>query len=79
MSNYEKGDWCRIWDSLYWRFLYKHRERLSKNPRIKPAISNFDRMDAKKTQRSFSRCRKIYAKPGGLIQANIAMKIEYLR
>jgi len=40
MSNYEKGDWCRIWDSLYWRFLYKHRERLSKNPRIKPAISN---------------------------------------
>ena len=43
MSNYKKGDWCRIWDSLYWRFLIKHRERLSK----KLSIRNLDRMDAK--------------------------------
>jgi (6-4)DNA photolyase len=48
MSNYKKGDWCRIWDSLYWRFLYKHRERLSKNPRMKLSIRNLDRIDAKK-------------------------------
>ncbi len=48
MSNYKKGDWCRIWDSLYWRFLNKHHARLSKNPRMKLSIRNLDRMDAKK-------------------------------
>jgi deoxyribodipyrimidine photolyase-related protein len=48
MSDYKKGDWCRIWDNLYWRFLYNQRERLSKNSRMRLAVRNLDRMEEKK-------------------------------
>ena len=41
MSNYKKGEWCDIWDGLFWRFVYKNREFLYKNPRI-GAITNRD-------------------------------------
>lgn len=50
MSDYPKGDWCRIWDALYWRFLHKHRDRLSENPRTKLAVSQLHRMDEKVLQ-----------------------------
>ena len=45
MSNYKKGHWCAIWDGLYWRFLFGHRDILAKNPRMRLAISHLDRMD----------------------------------
>jgi deoxyribodipyrimidine photolyase-related protein len=35
MSNYSKGDWCNIWDALYWRFIKKHEKTLSNTPRTK--------------------------------------------
>ena len=50
MSDYEKGDWCKIWDGLYWRFLYKHIDYLSKNPRMGLAVRNLDRMDKRKLE-----------------------------
>lgn len=34
MSNYKKGEWCDIWDGLFWRFVYKNKEFLSKNIRV---------------------------------------------
>ncbi len=34
MSNYKRGEWCDIWDGLFWRFVYKNKGFLSKNPRI---------------------------------------------
>jgi deoxyribodipyrimidine photolyase-related protein len=50
MSDYEEGDWCKIWDGLYWRFLYKHLDHLSKNPRMGLAIRNLERMDKNKLE-----------------------------
>jgi deoxyribodipyrimidine photolyase-related protein len=35
MSDYKKGPWCDIWDGLFWRFLEKHKDLVSKNPRMK--------------------------------------------
>lgn len=35
MSDYKKGPWSEIWDGLFWRFLQKNKELVSKNPRIK--------------------------------------------
>jgi deoxyribodipyrimidine photolyase-related protein len=35
MSDYKKGPWSDIWDGLFWRFLEKHKELISKNPRLK--------------------------------------------
>ena len=46
MSNYKKGPWCAIWDGLYWRFLFGHRDILAKNPRMRLAITHLDRMDS---------------------------------
>lgn len=35
MSDYKKGSWSDIWDGLFWRFLQKHKDLISKNPRMK--------------------------------------------
>jgi deoxyribodipyrimidine photolyase-related protein len=34
MSNYGAGEWCETWDALYWNFLIKHKDKLSKNHRM---------------------------------------------
>ena len=39
MSDYKKGDWVDIWDGLFWRFLDKHRQLFSSNPRTKLLLS----------------------------------------
>ncbi len=33
MSHWGKGPWSDIWDGLYWRFILKHSDRLTGNPR----------------------------------------------
>ncbi|WP_170560199.1 cryptochrome/photolyase family protein [Ruegeria atlantica] len=33
MSHWGKGPWADVWDGLYWRFILKHADRLSSNPR----------------------------------------------
>jgi len=44
MSDFSEGKWCRIWDGLYWRFIYQHRDFFNKNPRMKVMINQIDRM-----------------------------------
>ena len=34
MSDYKKGEWCKVWDGLYWRFVHQHKEEFSKNHRM---------------------------------------------
>ncbi|MBM3208304.1 MAG: cryptochrome/photolyase family protein [Chlamydiae bacterium] len=34
MSNYPKGEWCEIWDGLFWRFMIKHLHFFEKQPRL---------------------------------------------
>ena len=48
MSNYKKGDWSNIWDALFWRFMNKHRDKLSLNPRLNMLLANFDKMSEKR-------------------------------
>ena len=47
MSDYKKGDWTGVWDGLYWRFVSKHRDFFSRNPRMKVMVSQIDRMGEK--------------------------------
>ncbi|HMO13374.1 MAG TPA: cryptochrome/photolyase family protein [Pirellulaceae bacterium] len=47
MSDFKKGDWCEIWDALYWRFVWKHRDHLAQNPRTKLMIKQCERMGRK--------------------------------
>lgn len=30
-----KGEWCPLWDQLFWRFMGKHRAFFERNPRLK--------------------------------------------
>lgn len=50
MSYFPKGDWCRIWDGLFWRFMHVHRDELSKNVRLAMLISTFDKMSSDKRE-----------------------------
>lgn len=43
MSDYKKGDWCDIWDSLYWRFINKYRSFFKTNFRMKFMIQLYDK------------------------------------
>jgi deoxyribodipyrimidine photolyase-related protein len=51
MSNYQtksKGElieWAAIWDGLFWRFMYVHRDFFEKNPRVGMLLSMWDKMD----------------------------------
>ena len=50
MSNYKKGDWCPIWDSLFWNFIDKKRDFFTTNPRMRMLVSSFDRMNIQKKE-----------------------------
>lgn len=48
MSNFKKGDWCPIWDALFWHFMHKQRKFFSSNPRLGMLLNIFDKMDIDK-------------------------------
>jgi deoxyribodipyrimidine photolyase-related protein len=45
MSNYQKGEWCEIWDALYLCFIHKHRQEFLRNPRMSMMVRQLDKMD----------------------------------
>ncbi|MBW6481368.1 MAG: hypothetical protein K0B37_18230, partial [Bacteroidales bacterium] len=50
MSDFKKGEWQKVWDGLFWRFMDKHREFFNKNPRMGMLIRTFDKMPAEKRE-----------------------------
>ena len=48
MSNYSKGEWEKIWDRLYWRFIFKNKKCFEKNIRMKFIINLMNRMKQEK-------------------------------
>jgi deoxyribodipyrimidine photolyase-related protein len=48
MSHYKKGDWCDIWDGLYWLWIWNHVDELANNPRWAMMCSMVRKMDSKK-------------------------------
>ena len=50
MSDYEKGDWQRVWDGLFWRFMHVHRSFFLENPRLGMLINTYDKMTPEKQQ-----------------------------
>lgn len=45
MSHYERGEWCDVWDGLYWRFIEKNQERFKKNPRMSMMVNQLGKLD----------------------------------
>ncbi len=54
MSDYKKGPWCEIIDGLYWRFIDKHRDFFSGNPRLALMPRALDRLDGERRTRIFA-------------------------
>ncbi len=50
MSDYKKGDWCPIWDGLFWRFMHVHRDFFSSNPRLGMILKTFDKIPEEKQE-----------------------------
>lgn len=50
MSNYKKGDWCEIWDALFWRWILKNSDALKGNPRWAMMVRNGEKMSEEKRQ-----------------------------
>jgi deoxyribodipyrimidine photolyase-related protein len=48
MSNYEKGNWCEVWDALYWLFIIKHKNSFAKNPRMSMMVSLANKLSEEK-------------------------------
>ena len=44
----ETGEWCAIWDALYWRWIWKQKEALGKNPRWAMMCRLAEKMDDSK-------------------------------
>ena len=54
MSDYGKGPWCDIVDGLYWRFIDKHREFFSGNPRLAVMPRTLDRLKDERRETIFA-------------------------
>ncbi|MEZ6852851.1 cryptochrome/photolyase family protein [Halodesulfovibrio aestuarii] len=54
MSDFPQGDWCTIWDGLYWRFIYTHYELFENNNRTRPMIWGLQRMEEATLQKHLS-------------------------
>ncbi|WP_084420292.1 cryptochrome/photolyase family protein [Henriciella litoralis] len=50
MGNHPKGEWCDIWDGLYWRWIWQNREKLSGNARWAMMVSMAEKMDEEKRE-----------------------------
>lgn len=59
MSDYKKGEWQGVWDSLFWRFMHVNRDFFLKNPRLGMLVGTFDKMSDEK-QTSLLSCATVF-------------------
>jgi deoxyribodipyrimidine photolyase-related protein len=50
MSWYPKGDWCEVWDGLFWSFIGDHPDFFGGNPRLSMMARTWEKMSAAKQQ-----------------------------
>ena len=51
MSDYKKGEWCDIWNGLYWRFIHKHQDVIRRNPRMGMMVNIMKKMSKDKLKK----------------------------
>ncbi|TAG09448.1 MAG: cryptochrome/photolyase family protein [Verrucomicrobia bacterium] len=60
MSDEPRGEWCDIWDALFWTFIADHLQTFSKNPRMSMMAVTWSRMPEEKQQRHLSRAESFF-------------------
>ncbi len=58
MSDYEKGEWQKVWDGLFWRFMDVHRDFFLQNPRLGMLVGTFDKMSKEKKDTHLANAEK---------------------
>ena len=48
MSDEKKGEWCEIWDGLFWSFIGDHADFFLSNPRLSMMARNWNKQDPAK-------------------------------
>lgn len=51
MSDYKKGEWCEVWDGLFWRFIGLHADFFSQNYRMNMMVKTYEKMDPAKKKK----------------------------
>lgn len=51
MSDYKKGEWCDVWDGLFWRFIGNHSAFFAKNPRMNMMVKLLEKMGPAKKKK----------------------------
>ena len=51
MSDYKRGEWCDVWDGLFWRFVDKHKAFMMKNYRLSMMVKLSEKMEPTKKKR----------------------------
>ncbi|MFM2206940.1 MAG: hypothetical protein RL213_915 [Bacteroidota bacterium] len=64
MSDHPKGEWCEIWDALYWRFVAGHRDFFLRNPRMSMMVRQAEKMDRTRFNALMDRAER-YLDTGG--------------
>ena len=52
------GDWCEIWDGLYWSWINQHQEELAKNPRWAMMCAMARKMDQQKMNQHIANAQR---------------------
>jgi deoxyribodipyrimidine photolyase-related protein len=45
ISNYQKGEWCDVWDGLYWRFIENNKSALKNMSSMRGAVQRLEKLD----------------------------------
>jgi deoxyribodipyrimidine photolyase-related protein len=53
MSDYPKGEWCDVWDGLYWRFIDRNLSFFSSNHRMSMMVGGLGRLEPARRERIF--------------------------
>ena len=58
MSDYKPGEWCEIWDGLFWSFIHRHGDFFRSQPRLAMMTRNLDRMAAEVMETHYSKAQQ---------------------
>ncbi|MBL8015227.1 MAG: cryptochrome/photolyase family protein [Candidatus Doudnabacteria bacterium] len=58
VSNYKAADWCDLWDSLFWRYIYTHKEMIANTPRLRVITTQLARIPKPRLQKHIEAAEK---------------------
>lgn len=57
MSDYKKGEWCDVWDGLYWRFIERNKDFYQGNPRMGFVVNTLNKMNEERKNNIYNKAK----------------------